>query len=230
MIYSSTLLPTLANLDDTIESRKAILDLLSKINANSYPKWGDLSGGNYTEIESDGTLRFNGAATVWRDMISPAINNKPGITSPTWAACVGGIYAYRFDTGSAQEMHGNFEIQHDYKQGTNMDFHIHWSPTTTNTGNVVFGVEYCIRDIGGNFTATTTTTMTPTPAPGVVGQHVLTDIMQIPGGGLTIGAIILYRIYRQNGGTDTFTGNVFLHSIGIHYECDTFGSRKELVK
>lgn len=61
-------------------------------------------------------------------------------------------------------------------------------------------------------------------------QHHLTNIGIISGATIKIGDIIAFRFYRQNGGTDTFTGNVFVHSVGIHYECDTIGSRNTTTK
>jgi hypothetical protein len=185
---------------------------------------------NYSEFEADGTLKFNGDATVWKDLITSASNLRSGGSPPTFAQFLNGVYGYRFDAGTADELHGSFELQHDYKEGTDLDFHVHWSPTTTNNGNVVWGVEYTVQNIAGVFPATTTVTMTPTAAGGVANAHKLHDIAIITGTGLKIGAVIVYRVFRQNGGTDTFTGNAFLHSVGIHYQCDTVGSRQELVK
>lgn len=198
---------------------------------NRGPKFGDVTGGNYSEFESDGTLKFNGDATVWNDIIIPGAGLRQGGSAPAFAVFIGGIFEYRFDAGQANEVHGSFEIQHDYKEGTALDFHVHWSPSTTNAGNIVWGVEYVVSNIGSAFAATAeTVSMTPAAAPGVLRRHVLSDVAQVPGTGLKIGAIVAFRLFRQNGGTDTFTGNAFLHSVGVHYQSDTTGSRQELVK
>jgi hypothetical protein len=154
-----------------------------------------------------------------------ATNLRPGSTPPAFAAFLGGIYTFRFDAGSADEVHGAVELQHDYREGSNLVFHVHWSPSTTNTGNIVWGVEYTVQNPNGVFAAPTTVAMTPAAASGTVARHQLNNIVTITGTGLKIGAILAFRLYRQNGGTDTFTGNAFLHSVGIHYECDTAGSR-----
>ena len=45
-------------------------------------RFGDAN--NNTQIEDDGTLVFNGDATVWNDINSAASNLKPGVTQPTW--------------------------------------------------------------------------------------------------------------------------------------------------
>jgi len=212
---------------DALSLRKAdgttILDTLNT--TTGVRKFGDVAGGNTLEIEADGTAKFNGDATVYKDLIMPATNLRTGTTPPTFAAFLNGVYGLRFDAGAADELHGAVELQHDYKEGSDLVVHVHWSPTTTNTGNIVWGFEYTVANPASTFPATTNTTGTPTAAPGVVSRHVLQNVLTISGVGLKIGAIVAFRIYRQNGGTDTFTGNAFLHSVGIHYECDTIGSR-----
>lgn len=167
---------------------------------------------------------FRDTNVLYNDLIMPASNLRPGNTPPVWAASIGGIYGYRFDAGVADELHGSAEIQHDYKEGTDLSFHVHWTPTTTNTGDIVWGVEYSIANVGDAFPAPTTVTSVPVAASGVVGKHAITNIVNIPGTGLKIGAVVRYRLFRQAGGTDTFTGNAFLESVGIHYQCDTVGS------
>lgn len=200
------------------------------INQNKADVFGNYGAGNYSEFEADGTLVARGNATTWNDFLLPASNLRTGATPPTFALIRGGIYGYRFDAASPDEMHGALEIMHDYKEGTDLFVHVHWEPTTTNTGNIVWGFEYSVANPGTTFPATTTATMTPAAAPGIIGRHVLSNVVQIVGTGLTIGAILQFRVFRQNGGTDTFTGNAFLHSIGIHYESDTIGSRQITTK
>ena len=188
-------------------------------------KFGDVTGGDFTEFEADGTMKANGAATTWKDLIIPGLALRGGGSAPTFAAFQGGIYALRFDAGSANEAHGSVELQHDYKEGTDLILHVHWAPSTTNGGNIVWGAEYSVAPAGTTYPATTTQAGTPTAAPGVAKRHAMYDIVTISGTGLKIGAVLIFRIYRQNGGTDTFTGNAFLLSAGVHYEADTLGSR-----
>lgn len=229
------LVPNLSRLSDVLVGDIAEGDLLywddtAKVWKPRSAKFGAVDAGNYSEFEADGTLKFNGDATVWNDLIIAATNLRPGGSAPTFALIRNGIYGYRFDAGSANELHGAVEVQHDYKEGSDLFVHVHWEPTTTNTGNIVWGFEYSVANPGATFPATTTATMTPAAAPGVIGRHVLSSIVQITGTGLKIGAIVMFRVFRQNGGTDTFTGNAFLHSVGIHYEADTAGSRQIATK
>jgi hypothetical protein len=216
------------------EVRKALLNLAAQINRKHEEDFLALEalsarfGGpiDYTSFASDGTLRQFGTARNWKDLILPAANLRPGPVSPVYADFLGGIYAPRFDAGGAvEELYGSFEMQHDYFEGSDLYFHLHWTPTTTNTGNIVWGVSYTVAKPFTVFPAPTTVLGTPTAAPGVVSQHQLQNIAIIPGAGLTIGTVVAFRVFRQSGGTDTFTGNAFLHSVGVHYSADSLGSK-----
>ncbi len=229
MRVSSPILPHLKDKHDETEVRKLALDLTDMINRANDGKFGNTSTGDYAGFESDGFLDFKGSAIAWADLMFSASALKGALDPPTSAIVVGGIYGWRFDAAKAADLQGSFEIQHDYKEGTDIDFHVHWSPTTTNTGNIVWGIEYSIAVLGATFPATTTITKL-IAAPGVVNRHILTDVAKISGTGLKIGTVAIFRVYRQNGGTDTFTGNAFLHSLGVHYQVNTIGSRTELTK
>jgi len=217
------------HVSDQAQSFSGLKTFLNAIKAIGNSKFGeDIT--NYAEFESDGTLKFNGSATVWNDIILQVANLKPGNTPPTFSAIIGGIYGLRFNSGVADEVHGAFELPHDYKEGSALVVHCHWSPTTTNGGNIVFGFEYSLGQLGAVLTNALTPTSTPEAAPGVINRLVRTDIATLVGTNFIIGNIIAFRFYRQKAGTDTFTGNAFVHSIGIHYESDTLGSRQIINK
>jgi hypothetical protein len=94
----------------------------------------------------------------------------------------------------------------------------------------MWGLDYSIVNIDGTFASPTTITITPA-ASGVVRKHSLTSFGTISGSGLTIGAVIDFRIYRLgNDGSDTFTGSAFLHNCGMHHQIDTIGSRQITIK
>jgi hypothetical protein len=180
---------------------------------------------NVTEFQDDGFLKSFGKARQYKDIILPASNLRPGPSSPSYVPFLGNIYAARFDNGVTDEVYGTFELQHDYYEGSEMYLHIHWSPDTAGTGNLVWGVEYTFAALGQVFPAPTVVTV-PWPAPGVLNQHVAHDIAVIPGFGLQIGAQCAFRLYRLGGDVaDTYAGNCFLHTVGVHYAADTLGSR-----
>jgi len=230
--------PELKEPRDKEEVRKSLLDLSRQLNRKHlddeeslYAKTARFgSESDYSEFQDDGFMQTFGSAKQYKDLITSAANLRPGLTPPTYAPFKGGIYAPRFDAGVSNMVYGSFELQHDYEEGTDLYFHVHWSPTTTNTGNIVWGVEYTITSGFTAFPAAATVTGTPYAAPGIVDQHVIQNILVINGFGLKIGAMLAFRLFRQAGGTDTFTGNAFLHSVGVHYAADTLGSRNIFTK
>jgi hypothetical protein len=182
----------------------------------------------HIQTGANSTLQLD--TPVWNDIITSPLNLRPGATPPIFAVFMNGVYGFRFDSSVADELHGSVEIPHDYKEGTELIPHVHWSPTTADTGNIVWGLEYTKAGDGVTFPATATITTTPTAASAVINQLNRLDFKAIPGDGVKIGDVIAFRLYRQNGGTDTFTGNAFLHSFGFHYQIDTIGSRQITIK
>ncbi len=182
-------------------------------------------GDNYANFASNGHLTLHGTATVYNDLFVDGLNLRAGATDPpTFAVFSGGVWGSRFDNGAAYSAHGTIEMQHDYKDGSNLEFHVHWSPTTTNTGNIRWGLEYTVANVNSTFGATTTVYAVQAGA-GVVNRHQILNIVTISGTGLTAGAVIMFRIFRDGANAaDTFTGNAFLLRCAVHYECDKIGS------
>ena len=185
---------------------------------------------DYAEFELDGTFKATGAATAWNDINFSAGNLKPGGTAPTWSSIVGGLYGYVFGASTVDELHGCEEILHDYKEGSDITPHIHWSPLTTNTGNVRWGLEYSWVNRSAVGTATTTIYVEQA-ATGVVGTHQVISLPTISGTGKEMGSYFCCRIFRDGTHVnDTFTGGAFMPQFGIHYEKDTLGSRSVTTK
>ena len=182
---------------------------------------------NNTIFEADGTMKMNGAATVFNDWWIPAHSLRNGTTPPTWAAWNGSLYAPEFINAATCDLHWSFELLHQYKEWSDVEIHIHWSPSTTNTGNCRWVLDYSVANIDWTFPAPTTIGISPA-ASGVVRKMSWTSFGTISGAGLKIWAVIDFRIYRLwNDWADTFTGAAFLHNVGCHHECDTIGSRTE---
>jgi hypothetical protein len=168
--------------------------------------------------------------TVWDDIIILPNNMRGGTTPPSWATVFkDGVYQMCFVNGQSDEVYGSFELPHDYKEGTALYPHLHWSPSSTDTGNCVFTVVYSIAIVNGVFGTTSTALSFTQAGAGVALTNQLIDSSAvIAGTGRKIGDIIVFRLARPTG--DAFTGDAFLHSFGVHYEIDTMGSRQRLVK
>jgi len=191
-------------------------------------RFGDIS--NYSEFESDGTLKAVGNATVWNDINFSASNLRVGNSPPSWTNIVGGLYGYTFSASILEELHGCEELLHNYKEGSDISAHIHWSPMTTGLGNVVWGLEYSWVN-KDDISSSTSTIYTTVSTSGTTGQHLVSAFPNIIGTGKKIGSYFCCRIFRDaTNGSDTYAGSVFLPQFGIHYEIDTLGSRQIITK
>lgn len=201
-------------------------------------------------VESDGSLRMDGNATVWTDiMVYPDATTKGSSNPPLLGGASAtafkknaggtsqGVFLWMFSATTEQELYFTVQIPHEYKVGSTLYPHIHWTTTTgTPSGtNVVWGLEYSVIAIGGNFP--NTTTLTANSVISLIGtlsgtgQHIITSLGSISGTNLGISTMLICRIYRATADSnDTFGNETGLLGFDIHYEKDTNGSRQEYIK
>jgi hypothetical protein len=194
---------------------------------------GNIDGGNYTEIEADGTIKFVGNATVWDDIVIPAMALGTVAATPSKISFLGSgsLKTYGFDGGAlTEELHGSFELKHGYKQESDITVHVHWTPTNANAGNVKWQLEYSWQNVDGTFSAPTTINVidsTDTTA----WKHLRANFPAITGTGYNIGSILVFRIFRDpTDASDTYASDAALVDIGCHYQIDTVGSRQITTK
>ncbi len=186
---------------------------------------------NFSEFETDGTLVFNGTATVWGDLPPmPITAAKLGSTAPTLATFVTDIEQYTFDNTNDFVI-GATEITHKYKEGTNILPHIHWA-TNGSEGTakgVQWQLKYTIGDFNEAFSAQTTTVVDATiPSSTPDRTHFLTSFdTAITGTNIKIGAYICWRLERIGTahGNGEPVADPFGLAVGFHVEMDTVGSR-----
>lgn len=193
---------------------------------------GDPTGGSYTQFESDGTMAAIGNATTWKDInvggvtLTQAVANRPTLTTITGT----NILTYAFNGVSLlNELHGAFEIQHDYKVGSDIVPHVHFYPTTTGAGNVKWNMEYWIKD--DNIAPITGTISSTTAVNGIAWEEIRTNLATVVGTNIKIGSQFHFRLWRDpNDVADTYGADAAIGTVGIHYECDTLGSRQITTK
>lgn len=193
---------------------------------------GDIIGGNYTSIESDGTLKFNGNATVFKNLYPSSVTVGSGASAASFTVYNGAnLFAYEFlgNGVTLKSLQLGFQINHDYKEGSDVVPHIHlYVPDDGSGGVIKFYMNYTWANINATGTISETTisgTLTRTASQGIDNNAIL-SFGAITGTGKTISSILMCRIYRDPADvTDTFGSSVWLKSTDIHYECDTIGSR-----
>ncbi|HEY9115465.1 MAG TPA: hypothetical protein VIN10_12265 [Bacteroidales bacterium] len=198
-------------------------------------------------VETDGTVRMDGAAAVWDDLRVPLSEPSTGTVKPAWHEfpyANSGSYPYInwFRASGVDEMYFVVQLPHDWKEGTAIYPHIHWSPSQNGaSGPTVprWGLQYTWANIGEVFPAYTTiygTTTVPSETL-VAGKMYLTPLFAgatndgISGTGKTISSMLVCRIFRDGDNSqDNFAGLAGALEVDFHYEINTLGSRTEYVK
>jgi hypothetical protein len=201
---------------------------------------GTRATGDFTRVEADGTVSFQGEATVWNDIIMAFDSARvPAANAPTWASFVGNLKAYTFGVNDFVEV--TAEMQHQYKEGSDFEIHIHWATNGTDGTDraVKWEVEYTIASmdnpqttgVGEVFPVPTVVSaeqVIPADTPSLT--HMYVDIADIVGTNCKIGEIIKLRVRRIAAAGTAPSSDPFGFQIGIHYEGDTVGSRTEYTK
>jgi hypothetical protein len=214
----------------------ALEDIKGEVDENlelSTLKVGDVEGGNYSEIEADGTFKAVGDATVYNDSQVPPTVFRTGGTALLLAELVSGIYAHRFDTGGSPDMiHFNVQFPHSMKLNSTIYPHLHVvnKDAIVGAANVSFTLTYTWANINGTFPAVKEDTKVVSFADAEALTHKLLSfdpIVPVAGqGGLS--SILIGTLTRVNTGYTT--ANIFHMGFDIHYEVDALGSREEFVK
>ncbi|KKL91058.1 hypothetical protein LCGC14_1898460, partial [marine sediment metagenome] len=174
---------------------------------------------------------------VWDDIRVDALATKIGpLKQPTFSqfaddgAGSTGVFTYMFADNAEEQVFFGVLIPHGYKLGSNLQPHVHWSPQTTDTGQVDWFLEYTIANLNGTFGNTATIIMSDN-GDGTINKHQIAETDVIDGSSLTLASKLICRLYRDGGqGTDNLTGDAALLEFDIHFEQDTIGSHEEYVK
>lgn len=166
-------------------------------------------------------------AGKWKDLILGGLGLGLGqVVVPTLETLIGNIKARQFDTGDY--VYGDFEFQHDYKEGSDFAIHVHWCPTNDDTGNIAWELEYTQAASGIVMPAVTTIEKVEA-APGAALHHKISVFPTIDGANTKIDSHLPFRLIRRASG-DTFTGGAMLLAIGLHYQTDSIGSNQPASK
>lgn len=182
---------------------------------------------NYSEFESDGTLKFNGDATVWEDIDFPIIIRLTGANIPTLEVLQGNITAPQWQVDDYNICEGQ-ELIHQWKEGSRVYWHIHIITNGVDTTDrfLKWEVEWFWVNVDGQLSASDTQSVeytipanTPTKT-----MKVISIYDWIPIGGKITGHV--YARLKRIASTGTApTNNPWCTMLQLHVECDTLGSR-----
>lgn len=215
------------------------------------PVWARLMNTDLTNgisIQDDGSFILNGTATVFNDLVVPGFAGFSSSTNPPDVSAFLGstLLALNFagNASNVDQIFFSVQMPHDWKEGTTIYPHVHWSPQIAATGNVVWQIEYS----WANYDATTPVAY-PTPVTIIatsanvlttdVDKHLITGFPEITtsvpatnnANGKKISSILVCRFFRDAAhASDTYGSNAALLSFDIHYEVDAMGSRSQFTK
>ena len=161
----------------------------------------------------------------WSDYLSSISAAKvAGTNPPTWSNYRNGLFAYEFSATKLEEVWMNFHINHDFKLGSAIFPHVHWSPNTTGTGTVRWGIEYTISKGHQQsvFGATTIVYVEQTMGAANQYSHQIAEVSTgISSAELEVDSVVMMRVFRDASHVnDTFTTAVFGLFVDLHVQVD----------
>lgn len=139
-----------------------------------------------------------------------------------------GIATRAFNTG--EKVSAQFELQHDWKEGTALSPHLHYQiiGAPTGTDRIKWQLIYTISRNGTTLSPTTTITVETEVSTQY--SFYISSFPDIIGTGFKIGDQFLFQLSRITASADEFAGDALLSTAGVHYEIDTMGSRQKFIK
>jgi len=168
-------------------------------------------------------------AIQWKDINVGIITfSQPAATIPDVvqfvdeAAADTGIYTYGFAVG--EKVSGNFEIQHDYQEGTDLYFHVHFQGSAAPSGvdKIKWQLTYTKGVDGATLDAVTV--IVKESDYDTQYAFVDSDFAAITGTAFAIEDQFLFTLERIAASADEYAGDAIVATVGLHYQVDTRGS------
>ena len=194
---------------------------------------GDIAGGNYSEIENDGTLKFVGNATTWQDIDFPIIIRTTGTGIPTLVAINGNITMPQWAVNDYNICESQ-EFVHQWKEGSACSWHVHLTSNGLDATNryVRFEVEYgwVVPNGAWTWAATLDSGDLLIPASTTDKTMFILALGSFTPSGGKIGGHVVARLKRIAATGTAPSNNPWVPMLQLHIECDTTGSRAMTTK
>lgn len=181
----------------------------------------DLVDLGYASLDANTLTRIEGWGDITADLGSGKV---AGANQPTWSTFRDGIQAYQFSATTMKELWITFHVDHDYKDGSSVYPHVHWSPNTTSTGTVRWGFEYTVAKGHDQaaFPASVTVYVETTISSNKQYQHIISEVVDNDAfNAFEPDTLILMRVFRDAGHVnDTFPDAVHAFTADIHFQGD----------
>lgn len=208
--------------------------VMTDYNATVFPTpiiFRDLTNpSNYTQIEQDGTIVSDGAATTYDDIQFPVGSGKvPAVNFPTWETFTTNTQQYSFAVNDHIQLNCN-EPFHGWKEGTSASFHAHVTTKAANASGSNWYAKFTVYigycDYVGVWQEISVTAELTIPTGTAAMQQFLLVLGNLTLTGYHIGSQICPHLKRiaATSGTE-YSGNIFVTQVGAHIQQDMTGSR-----
>lgn len=183
---------------------------------------------SFSEADNNIIELDNRTKKGWFDLQSP-IYTRPGGNSPGFVSFKGRITRPELEYGKEQEVFCDWHINHDWKPGSMLYPHVHFTTKSNMSGNIMFHVEYTYA---AGFGSTKPSTFCDIQEimieyyipPNSAGIHFIAEAAEgygIPGTNLEVDSVIMGCIHRHDGMmSNEMTDSVILVQADLHYEKD----------
>jgi hypothetical protein len=210
------------------------LNIIKNISASS-ASFGDLV--NKSTFEADGTIRFDGNATVWKDIDFPIIIRTTGTNIPVISAIpnMGNLTMARWQVNDFNVCEIK-EFSHEWKEETPVHWHLHLITSAATTGDSTnrylnFSVEWMWANYGSVMTTQTVSSgdiLIPANTP--INTHMIVPLHTWTPTGGRIAAHVKPRLKRITSVGTAPSADPFCEMLQLHIEVDTVGSRQMTTK
>ena len=136
-----------------------------------------------------------------------------------------GVFAYYFDSHIIQELFFTAQLPHTWAEGTQIEPHIHYFRPDSDTGTVVWGLEFSWCNMGETFPDTRVVYSNDSKAAVSPGTQVYSSFGMIDGSGKRISSMLVCRVFRAaDDPRDTYPHEVGLLEIDFHILNSSLGS------
>ena len=187
-----------------------------------------INGKLYIYINSTWTtFQLDGFMSGWKDLTSDIKSSGVGSNDPTWSLMFDGIYAHKFNNNNMNQCWTTFHIDHDYKLGSPIHLHIHWTTSDAGSGTVRWGFEYTIAKSHQQeaFPKSSIVYVEQSCVPTARTHYVAEITTGLTSNSFEPDTLILVRVFRDAANLkDTCTSQVFGLTVDCHYQIDRFAT------
>ena len=162
--------------------------------------------------------------TFYDDLQVNPVNAKINKSEEPSTYAYKGGYVVGFADAADEVLYFTAQLHHQYKEGTNLNFHLHLIYADGTTGNADWTFTYSWANVHTNF-PTESTINTTTAAPGEADYAAIGSIGELNGTGKNMSSLLICSLTRNGtAGTDTYANTVYVVSMDFHMEMDKPGS------